>query len=246
MEKSIKIKTKDNHIIYGTLNTLKKKSDKLIIFVHGLTGYKNEHIYYNAPKFFNPRGFATFRLDLYSEEKKARKLSECTVSLHAKDLNQIISYFKNRYGKLFLVGHSLGGITVLSSDIHQVSAVVLWDSSVNLKNGLEGILDYTKYNKCLDAYIVSWGCEYIIGKKMHKEWLNFPKPKELMARINKPIKIIVAGKGILVKGGKEYFKYANKPKAFAVVKGSHHNFDEQGAEEKLFRETWEWVRRYSN
>lgn len=245
MEKSVKIKTKDNHIIYGTLNAPKKKSDKLIIFVHGLTGYQNEHIYYNAVKFFNKKGFAVFRFDFYSAEKKARKLSECTIALHAKDLKQIIYYFKNKYTKLFLVGHSLGGITVLLSDVHKVSAIVLWDPSVNLKNRLKGsVFDYTKYNKCLDAYILSWGVEYIIGKKMHEEWFSFLKPKELMARISKPIKIIVAEKGILVKGGKEYYKYAKKPKAFAIIKGAHHTFDEEGAEEKLFRETWKWVRRW--
>ena len=48
MEKEIKIKTPDKHIIYGTLNTSKKNSNILLIFVHGLTGHRDEHIFYNG------------------------------------------------------------------------------------------------------------------------------------------------------------------------------------------------------
>jgi hypothetical protein len=36
MQKKLKIKTKDGHIIYGTLDLPSKKKDKLIIFVHGV------------------------------------------------------------------------------------------------------------------------------------------------------------------------------------------------------------------
>ena len=243
MEKEIKIKTTDNHLIYGTLNEL-KKPDKLIIFVHGLTGDQNEHIFYNAVKFFPKRGYATFRFDLYSGEKKGRSLSKCTIKLHAQDLNRVIAYFKKRFKKVFLVGHSLGGATILVSDISKTTGVVLWDPSCNLGEGLVGIDKYCKYNRCLNAYIFQWGTEYIIGKKMYEEWKDFPGPKELMKKVHKPIKIICAGKGVLVKGGKEYFKYATKPKAFVIINQAYHNFDEEGIEEKLFQETLSWIKKY--
>ena len=243
MEKEIRIKTKDNYIIYGTLNEPRKKSDKLVIFVHGLTGYRNGHIYYNAVKFFNQRGYSVFRFDLYSDELKGRSLSKCTIKIHATDLNLVVNYFRNKFRKLFLVGHSLGGATILSSDISAVEGIVLWDSS-HYKTLKSVVAQDAKYSKCLKAYILSWGLEYIIGKGMYIEWINFPKPKKLMGNIHKPIKIIVAKKGILVEAGKEYFKYANKPRSFVVIKKARHNFDEDGVEMKLFQETFNWLRKF--
>lgn len=66
MQKQIIIKTKDKqNNIYGVLDYQTKK-DKLIIFVHGLTGHKNEHQFYNASKYFTTKNFAVFRFDLYS------------------------------------------------------------------------------------------------------------------------------------------------------------------------------------
>lgn len=99
MEKSIKIKTGDGHYIYGTLNTSKSKSDRLIIFVHGLDGHKNEHIYYNSVDFFNKKGFSTFRFDFYSGENKSRNLSKTTISTQVKDLDVIRKYFSGKFKK---------------------------------------------------------------------------------------------------------------------------------------------------
>ncbi|MFA5827095.1 MAG: hypothetical protein WC839_01190 [Candidatus Paceibacterota bacterium] len=42
MRKEIQLKTKDEHIIYGTFDSV-KKSKTLLIFVHGFTGHRNEH-----------------------------------------------------------------------------------------------------------------------------------------------------------------------------------------------------------
>lgn len=59
MEKRIKLQTADNHIIYGTLNSVKSENSRLVIFVHGLTGNQNEHHYFNAVPFFTKNGFDT-------------------------------------------------------------------------------------------------------------------------------------------------------------------------------------------
>jgi predicted alpha/beta-fold hydrolase len=50
MEKEIRIKTPDRHVIYGTLRIPKKKTGTLLVFVHGLTGHRNEHIFYNGAR----------------------------------------------------------------------------------------------------------------------------------------------------------------------------------------------------
>ena len=240
MEKNIIINTNDNHLIYGTLNS-KKKSKKLVIFVHGLLGNRNEHIFYNSSKFFTKSGFDTFRFDLYNGRKKGRKLRECTLEIHSKDTNAVVDYFRKKYDKIFLVGHSYGSLAVLKSDLSSVSAIILWDAASTTNTEWASSMEYIEG---LDAYLLSWGMDYIIGKHMLNESKKLPHPKELMFKISIPIKIICAGKSSLVKDGNMYYKYAKKPKEFVIIKNARHNFNEEGSEELLFKETLNFVKKY--
>jgi len=242
MEKPIKIKTSDKHIIDGTLTKSERHSNALLIFVHGLTGYPNEHQFFNGARYFSRRGFNVFRFYLYSGSEKGRLLTSCTISTHARDLNTVVRYFRKKFKKIFVVGHSLGGPTILLSDTSLVDGIVLWDSA---EPRSKWDRKYFKYNKCLDAYIINWGTECIMGKKMYEERMKLPTHKELIQRIHTPIKVIVAEKGILQKAGREYFKYAHKPKEFAIIKNAGHTFDEEGVEEELFKETYNFLRKYT-
>ena len=241
MQKNIAIKADDGHLIYGVLNS-RKKSNKLIIFVHGLTGNKNEHIFFNGSRFFTNQNFDTFRFDLYTWKDKGRKLSDTTVEIHSKDTNNVVDFFKNKYKKIFLVGHSYGALTILKSDLSNVSGLILWDSASPIK--ISWITD-KNYNKDLDAYVVNWGNEFVIGKAMFEERKNFPKHEEFMKKINVPIKIICAGKTSLLRDGKLFFKYAKKPKEFSIIKDAGHTFSEEGKEEELFEETLKFLNKYS-
>jgi len=242
MERKIKIKTSDKrHIIYGTLNN-KKKSDKLIIFVHGFTGNQNEHQFYNAARFFPSKGFDTFRFDLYSYEKGARALGKCSMADHASDLNSVLEYFKNKYRKINIVGHSLGCPVILLSDISQSNSLVLWDSSI-LPWEKTLFKKEAKFNKALNSYVFNWGIDVVISKEMCRELFNFSDMRKMIKNIKTPIKFIVAEKGMLAKKNKSLFISANEPKDFAIIKSASHTFEEEGAEEDLFNETLKWLKK---
>ena len=68
------------------------------------------------------------------------------------------------------------------------------------------------------------------------------KPSGLIKEINVPIKIIVAGLGTLIEEGRKLLQNANEPKAFVIIPSATHCFDEDGAEEKLFQETLDWIK----
>ncbi len=248
MEQAIKIKTVDHKLIYGTLNYHPPKPSALIIFIHGLTGNQNEHLFFNAAKFFPAKGIATFRFNLYDWRKTQRKFRDCTIATHGKDVTSVVRYFrkkfKKKFEKIFLVGHSLGGLSILLSDTSLVDGIVLWDPAHPQRLRKRDPLVY-RYEKKLDAYIIHWNVDTIMGTKMYREWQHFPDGGKLISKVKKPIKIIVAGKGILVKTGKEYFKHANQPKAFSSIAKATHCFDEEGTEEELFKETLKWVKKFS-
>lgn len=243
MEKEIRIKVSKKHSLYGKFQGSLRQP--LLIVVHGLAVSKELGLYEEAVHWFSKNGFATFRFDLYGWQKDARQLIDCTLQTHAADLDAVVRYFRRRGAKhIFVAGHSYGGPVILLSHEQKFDGAALWDSSYGLsftktKYGVSG----GKYIAELKGYFMRWGINVIIGKKMADE-ANALKWDDLPKNFSIPVKIIVAGKGVLVRGGKQYYKAANEPKAFAIIKGATHCFDEEGAEEKLFHETVEWFSRW--
>lgn len=234
MEKDLKIPIENKKYIYGTLRGSLDKP--LIVFVHGLGGYRNEHIYFNGARYFEKNGYSSFRFDLYSYKKDARKLQDCILSIHARDLDTVIRYFRSRgVQTIHVVGHSFGGPTILLSKRKDFNKVVLWDPSIDTKE----LEKEVKYIQGCDAYYVDWGSAVIIGKKMIEEDRKI-KPTELIEKIHVPIKLLFAGKGKLKNKANLYFNKANTPKELSVIPNANHNFDEDGLEEKLFDETLKW------
>lgn len=242
MEREIKIKTKDRTIIYGMLRGSLRRP--VIVFVHGLLGSMHRHTYFNGARYFEKHGFSSFRFNLYDWRKGARKLHECTLKTHADDLDYVIEYLRKRGAKkVFVVGHSYGGPTIMMSKKKVYDAAVFWDSSYGK---LITFQKRTRYVKSLHGYVVRWSYDVVIGSKMIKEANTFTgkKSEALMRNMRVPVKIIVAGNGMLVEGGRAYFKAAHPPKAFVVIKGADHSFNREGNEEALFRETLDWLRKW--
>ena len=77
------------------------------------------------------------------------------------------------------------------------------------------------------------------------KWFNGKNELGLVTQLNKPLKIIAAGKGILVKGSRDYFKVAREPKELSIIKGATHCFDEEGKGDILLMETLLWIKKYS-
>lgn len=239
MEKEIKIKTKDGKRIYGKLRGLLQKP--LVIFVHGLTGHMDEHIFFNGAKFFEKKGFLTFRFNLYDSWDDARKLHECDLKIHAADIDLVTEYFKKKGVKdIFIVGHSYGGPSILFSRTDDYAGIVLWDPTMDP----DTIYRKTTADKIANGYIREWSFKFILGKKMvdeAKKISNF----ELIATINKsPIKIILAGAGnAKSKRITNFFKVLCEPKEMIVLKKAGHTFSEDGMEENLFQETLKWLKK---
>lgn len=238
MQKNITIKFKEEKInIYGVLDD-PGKTKKLVIFVHGITGHKNEHIFYNAAKFFNAKKYATFRFDLYSDLKNGRKLKNCSIGDHSKDLNEVVKFFKSKYKKIYLVGHSLGGPVVLSADLKLIEKIVLWDPSTRLRGRKDK--SWYHFNKAINAYILEWSVSFIVGKKLMSEWngLNY---KGWFANCQRPLKVICAGDGILKNDWKKILPGFKTRTKLAIIKNAGHCFDENDTETILFNKTLRWI-----
>lgn len=237
MEKEITIPTNDGHLIYGTLNG---DSDKLIIFVHGLVGHRNEHQFYNAAKFFPKNSYATFRFNLYSYEEKARNLSECGITTHVADVTTVLNNFRKDYKKIYLVGHSLGGPSIMLSNNELSDGIVLWDPTIDLSE----IFNRPEFSHEAqsDQYIVNWGVKHIISKKMIQE--QTITTEKIISGLKKPVRIIFAGDGILKPMWEKPQKLIKVKYDIVEIAGAGHCFDEEGTEEELFQATLEWIEKH--
>lgn len=240
MEKQIKVPIGNKKYAYGILRGLPK--NPLIIFVHGIGAFKNEHKYFNGARFFEKYGFSSFRFDLYNWHKDARKLQETKLTDHAQDLDAVIQYFRDKgYKKIHVVGHSFGGPAIFLSKNKDFESVVLWDPSIETAH-LEKELENMKGS---DIYYANWGLAVIIGREMIEESKRI-NPLKLVRKLRKPIKFIFAGKGDLKeKDWKKYYEAANEPKDIKIIPNATHNFDEDGVDIKLFQETYSWLKRFA-
>ncbi len=241
MEKELEIKTPDRKYINGALGFSKKKTSKLVIFVHGFTGHANEHIFFNGSKFLTTNGFDTFRFDLYAGGKKRhRHFKDVSISLHGKDINSVVDYFRKKYKEIIVVGHSYGGVSLLFTDQSKIDGFIFWDASyISSKDAREDMF----FNKKMNRYVLDWGIEILVGNRFVKELKNFKDCGELAGRITKPVLFITAGKGNS-KDGIKYFKYANRPKKLINIKTADHNFNSWESEEELIRHTYNWLRQF--
>ncbi len=236
MRKEIQLKTNDNHIIYGTLDS--NNNSTLLIFVHGFTGDKDEHHYFNAVPFFIKRGFDTFRFDFYSREINARPLVDSSITTHSKDLRLIIDNFKDRYDELILIGHSFGPLVILSTDLSNITKIILWDPTTPFKN----IEDKkATYNSNLNTYIFHWGMDFLVSKTMVDEWMSVDL-NYLVEKLSVSCKIIFARNSDKHKLWKPYLNKIKAQNNSVIINGATHGFIEEGIEQKLFEETLKWIK----
>ncbi len=243
MEKKLRIKVSEKNYIYGRLEGTSHQP--LFIVVHGLTGSMDDDFYLSATRYFAKQGYSTFRFNFYGAEKDAQQLIESSLKTQASDIDAIVQYFREKkFQKIFIVGHSYAGPSILLSNKQKFDGAVLWDPSYEISfTKTERGSPAVKYIKEIKGYMMNWGINIVIGKTMADE-ANTIKWNELTKNFHVPLKIIVAGKGALMRGAKHYFKTANRPKDLTIIKNATHCFnDSEDMREKIFKISENWFKK---
>jgi dienelactone hydrolase len=240
MEKELRIKTSDRKTIYGILRGSLNKP--VIVQVHGLAGNMHEAMHYNAARYFEKQGFSSFRFNLYSWQKDARHMHECTFSTHGKDIDTVLGYLqKHGAKKIFIVGHSYGFPSILHAKSHAFSAVASWDGSVLPTNNV----DVPARIKKPKGRILNEGYFVVVGEQMAIDSHKI-KTIPLIKALWKPISFITVDDNVNgnLSGGTRMFKLAKQPKELVVIKGGTHCFTEDGKEEELYSATVKWFKKF--
>lgn len=234
MERHIEIKTNDNKTIYGKLRG--PLSKPLIIFVHGLTGHMDEHIHFNGARWFEKHGYSSFRFNLYDEPEDARRLRQCSINTHGRDIDRVIDHFQRKnVNKIFLVGHSLGGPSIYKSERRGVQAIAFWDPAIIPR----AFVHKARFDRSMERYVFEWTFEFLLGRRMVNSIKDL-NMVEVAQEFETPIKVVVAGDGKMVDEGRQFVEQLDVPAEFAVIQGADHGFDNDKNEEQLFKETYAW------
>ena len=239
LEKPWTLETPDGFTIYGVLNSANIPSKSAIFMVHGLTGHMYEYHFKRAADTF-AQDYDVYRFNLYDGNKNGRELKNCTLDTHAQDLNTVLENFSAAYDKIFLIGHSYGGVTVMLAQPSICTAASLWDPSFDLKDINETFA--ATYSPELNAYILNWGVSYLMSKAMHEQGnaLDLEACIELSKNFKHPVQVLHAGNGYFIHFEVSYHSFGNPKNVRDVVSGTEHCFYEGNSCDELLEKTKSW------
>lgn len=245
IEKDIVIKAHDGKdIIAKHAFAEDKKSDKVVMLAHGLTGHKDEYIHIIATEFFTEKGYDVLRFDFYNGEGNARTLDETTLAIQGQDLNTVINSIRADYKKIFVCGHSYGGATLLFSQ-PDVTALAFWDSSFVAEVIWR---DQATYIPQLDQYYLPWGTKSLVGKAMYEEGMALTNEKAVKKAQNiKPPSLIVNADTsweLEEYAGRELVAALECEKKHVIIENCDHCFLSRRRVMDLCEHTYDWFQKY--
>jgi len=241
MEKEVNIKARDRLKIQGIL--YERGRENLVIFLHGITGSIHEHHIKTGIEFFYNKNYSVYAYNQYSDEtlnkEKPRALyDKITIDRHIEDLEDVYDYFKNQYENIYLVGHSLGGLTILIANI-PCKAQSLWDPSAAEPFSKK---IYTTYKGLFAKQ--AGGKIAILNNNLekNKKYYNIKRLVKICEKIKTPTHIIGASKAF---GPKNivYSKYISN--CLFESMEADHNFTKLGQVKEICEKAYKWFKQNS-
>lgn len=243
-------------VLSGVLYEPDEKTDKVIIYCHGFTGTSGESPDLTVKA--NDGGFAVFNFDFFAHGKNVGKSVDLTLSRERDELKAAMDMLSERFSKIGLVGHSLGGVPIVML-ANDADAVVLWSPALLVKdvfmnsfeNGgmvdditdvpgrieRDGFVRLTKKWKLPD----STGEQFAVGREFWKEVAEF-EPSKFLRDIRVPVRLIQAGmdSSVPTELSEKAFGYIGSKKDFVTIDGANHIF--KGKRKELVKLTVDWFK----
>ncbi len=234
----------DGFKLYGAINRPRENAaGKLLVIAHGLGGFTGEYMHQMAARYFIYHGYDVVRLSFYSPEPDARRLSGTTLAQQVQDLQAVLSHFADGYDKVYVAGHSYGGMTTLIAN-PDIEAVSLWDSS------LYPYTDFwareSRVMETCGCTVLDYGYEAVVSPEMIAEGQGYDwdKVQALAEAMRAPTQIIVAGAHIKRPGQKQVYDVLPAPKDYITIDGADHEFVNGDTVYQLLDNTRLWFERF--
>lgn len=232
--------------ISGFLRGSLEDDSPVVVMMHGRPGHANELLQYLGARYLYENGISSLRLSMYDFGPHYRSILDCTLDTHISDFETVVEYLrKQNVKKVFALGHSYGGITILGSKAH-LEGAVLWDPAHGLA-WRDPVFNNPNYpEKTFDDIVIGLGGAGYINPTTQETYdlalgdtTNWAKNKGY------PMQFILAEAGPLAAYARRYYDVASQPKALVEIPTAHHQFeDSDEVVEQLFKETTSWVKQW--
>ena len=226
--------------IKGILALPDRKTEKIVIIVHGFTATKKGpgNSFVKLAKKLAENGFAALRFNFRYTDENFTEFEKMTISSEVADLNLIIKKMKEEFKKIGLVGESLGATISILCYSNKIDCMVFWYPAIFLKEtkvskwlASKEALEELKLKGYVTGYKKSLGKYYKIGKDFveeHKKLNLLP----IIKKITCPVLLIHGDKDetVNLEQSKKGIKlFGSRNKKLEIIEGMGHAFwDEKG------------------
>lgn len=246
-ESKFEITLADGKKIHGRLRGSLSNDSPVVVMMHGRPGNGNELVQYLAAHYLYEQGITSICLSMYDFDPKYRDMLDCTLDTHISDFDTVVEHLrKEGVKKLFAVGHSYGGLTILGSKA-RLEGVILWDPTHGMAWHDPAFKNPNFPQKRIgDIYICPSGPTFLWSAKQEEYDQKLGDNSDWAKNKGYPIKFITAGAGPLATWIWKYHEAADTPKALVEIPEAHHQFeDSDEILKQLFAETASWVKKFS-
>lgn len=216
-----------------------KLQDRVAVIVHGRPGSGDYEPYRIISRYLDNYGIPTLRLSLYSDHPDTRDIQDCSLETNATDLEAVIGDLRPKVGSIALVAHSYSAMASGMLEHNKPDVAVWLDPShgsywQNNSGGSE--------IKVGDHIIYAGGAGYTYPASYQEYDRQLGDTSYLAKKLDRPLKIISAGKGSLTEYGELYYQAANEPKSHVVIPDADHGFTNSDAVTlQACQEIYSWI-----
>src|SRR5690606_26745198 len=150
-----------------------------------------------------------------------RQISECSISVHVEDLEEVVLYFRHQYPKIYLIGHSMGCAVIMNSDTTSVEKIIHWDPTKGMKSLQQKNITFDKNG---GLYILHWGLELQMNREFINDWKEASDLGKQVEKLTPNSHFVFAGNYNIYPAWKEYL--TDYPMAI-VPNATHRYIDEE-------------------
>lgn len=259
-EQKLFFKTKSGARLSGIFRYPEKKTEKIVILCPGFTGTMNQFPFKGFPEFLSRNGYASFRFDFFGHGDSGGKLSKFTLEEELENLSAAMSLVSKRFRKIGMVGHSLGGLTVLAQ-ANKSKAVVLFAPALMVRDiflyvfsiseiwsKTSSIVESLKRRGFVKLPVKGWGRDknkkpFTIGLRFWNSIEKFNSVKNLR-QVHVPSLLVQAGDdgSMAIDLNRRAFRYMRCKKKFIFVKGANHIFSKH--QKQIFKMAVDWFNKF--